>query len=190
MVRGDRRVRAVYLDTGPVARLFRLAKNRGNRKAMEIMFDRGRLSGLVPDGARLLIPVPPSRKRLIRRDLSIPDAFAFRIHRLVSIPVSFSGIERRRDAPQKARSRSGRRESLFSPNFQLTSYSACDWPKKGVILVDDLMVTGWTMRSIDIMLASEGIEVMLYLSLLHREEMLPSSGKRQSACASPLLPSW
>ena len=171
MVRGERRVRIVYLDAGPVARLFRLAKNRGNRKAMDILFDRARLSALVPDSAKLLLPVPPSKSRLIRRDLAIPDAFAFRVHRFGSVPVSFSGLVRTKDSPQKARSRSERRESIFSPNFQLVPTAIADWPKEGVVLVDDLMVTGWTLRSIDNILAREGVEVMLHLALLFREEL-------------------
>ena len=170
MVRGGRKVRIVYRDAGPVARLFRLAKNRGNRKAMEILFDRGRLTSLLPEGAKLLLPVPPSKSRLIRRDLSVPDAFAFRVHRLRSVPVSFSGIVRTSDSPQKARSRSERRESIFSPNFQLVRGVSVDWPRDGVVLVDDLMVTGWTLRSIDNILARDGIGVMLHLALLFREE--------------------
>jgi adenine/guanine phosphoribosyltransferase-like PRPP-binding protein len=44
------------------------------------------------------------------------------------------------------------------------------WPKEGIILVDDLFVTGWTLRSVQDLLAVEGISVCAMVALLYREE--------------------
>lgn len=181
VVRENREIRFVYSDTGPVARLFRLAKNRGNRKAMEILLDRGHLSRLLPGGARILLPVPPSKKRLIGRDLSFPDSLAFRLHRIGGIPLSFSGIVRTAETPQKNRSRPERRETLFSPHFRLETKGLSRCPREGIVLVDDLMVTGFTLRSIDRLLFREGLSVLAHIALLGR-------GEGKEVCGRPFFP--
>lgn len=176
IVRNNRKIRFVYPDAGPAGRLFRLAKNRGNRRAMKILFDRGLRSGLLPFGSRILLPVPPSQKRLIRRDLSLPDALAFRLHRMEGIPISFSGIVRTTELLQKTRRRAERREVLFSPNFRLDVRGLSGCPREGVVLLDDLMVTGFTLRSIDRLLAQSGFSVLAHIALLGRMEAAGLSG--------------
>ena len=144
---------------------------------MEILLDRGHLSGLLPHGARILLPVPPSKKRLIGRDLSFPDILAFRLHRIGGIPLSFSGIERTTDTPQKNRNRPERRETLFFPHFCLDLKGLSGSPREGIVLVDDLMVTGFTLRSIDRLLVREGFSVLAHIALLGRGEGNKVSGR-------------
>jgi adenine/guanine phosphoribosyltransferase-like PRPP-binding protein len=44
------------------------------------------------------------------------------------------------------------------------------WPREGIVLVDDLVVTGWTLRSLRGLLEQEGAEVSGMVSLLFREK--------------------
>jgi adenine/guanine phosphoribosyltransferase-like PRPP-binding protein len=62
-----------------------------------------------------------------------------------------------------------RREALFSPRFVIESGESSRWPKEGLVLVDDLFVTGWTLRSVQALLAREGVPVQAMITLLCRE---------------------
>lgn len=158
-----------FYDEGPVSRLFRTAKRSGNRRALDALYSRLDLSRLIPSRSCLFLPVPPSMGRLISRGLSVPDSLGFRLSKVSGIPCSLSGIRRTRDDPQKGQNRMERREALFSPRFVIESRESSRWPKEGLVLVDDLFVTGWTLRSVQTLLAREGVPVRAMITLLYRE---------------------
>jgi predicted amidophosphoribosyltransferase len=144
-----------------------VAKFSGNRHALDLLLDRGDIFGLRPASASLLLPVPPGRARLISRDLSIPDILA---HRLSSggVPVCLKGLRRTGKVSQKGRTRQERREAFFSPHFHLDPEAFSGLPPRGVVIVDDLLVTGWTARAIVRLLALAGVEAGTIVTLLHR----------------------
>ena len=165
--RGGIPTRSLFPDEGAPGRLFRVAKFSGNRHALDLLLDRGDLFGLRPPTASLLLPVPPGRSRLISRDLSVPDILA---HRLSSgeIPICLKGLRRTGKSSQKGRTRQARREAFFSPHFSLDPGAFSGLPPRGVVIVDDLLVTGWTARAIVRLLALSGVEVGTIVTLLHR----------------------
>ena len=166
-IRGGIPTRSLFPDTGAPGRLFRVAKFSGNRHALDLLLDRGEVAGLSPPGVSLLLPVPPHRTRLIRRDLSIPDILA---HRLSNgkTPLCLAGIVRTGRHTQKGHSRQERREAFFSPHFRVDPGSLSGLPKSGLVIVDDLLVTGWTARSIVRLLALSGMESLAIVTLLYR----------------------
>ncbi|MGC8528896.1 MAG: hypothetical protein ACP5OP_01675 [Leptospirillia bacterium] len=139
----------------------------GNRHALDLLLDRGDIFGLRPSTASLLLPVPSGRSRLISRDLSVPDVLAHRLS-LGEIPVCLTGLRRTGKFAQKERSRQERREAFFSPHFHLDSGEFSRVPPQGVVIVDDLLVTGWTVRAIVRLLALSGVETGAIVTLLHR----------------------
>ena len=159
--------RSLFPDEGAPGRLFRVAKFSGNRHALDLLLDRGDLLGLRPATASLLLPVPSGRSRLISRDLSVPDILA---HRLSSgeIPLCLKGLRRTGKLSQKGRTRQERREAFFSPHFSLDPGGFSGVPPRGVVIVDDLLVTGWTARAIVRLLALSGVEAGTIVTLLHR----------------------
>lgn len=170
LLRGEIPVRFAFYDEGPAGALFRIAKNRGNRRALEVLFGRMNAPSLLPRGARLLAPVPPSRSRLIARGLSVPDSLAWRLSSGSGVPCRFSALRRTRDDPQKRKSRLERAEAFHSSRFAVDPREMARWPREGIVLVDDLVVTGWTLRSLRGLLEQEGAEVSGMVSLLFREK--------------------
>ncbi len=163
-----RTVRSLFTDSGPAGTLFRVAKNRGNRRALDILLERRPLSTVLPPGSRILVPVPPSKGRLIRRGLSIPDILATALSRTTGIPVTFSGLVRTKDTPQKGLNRLERKSAILAPPFRRVRMGRPDLPTDGLVLVDDLIATGSTLRAIDRLLREEEIGVLAYASILFR----------------------
>ncbi len=165
--RGGIPIRSLFPDEGAPGRLFRVAKFSGNRRALEFLLDRWNLADLCPPGTSLLLPVPPQKSRLLRRDLSIPDIFA---HRLSDgkIPLCFDGVVRTGRTMQKGRSRQERRDVFFSPQFRIDPKVLSKAPTKSLVIVDDLLVTGWTARSIARLLSFAGVESRAIVTLLYR----------------------
>lgn len=165
--RGGLPAHSLFPDQGPPGRLFRKAKFSGNRRALDILLDRGDLARLLPVDASLLLPVPPQRGRLLRRDLSVPDILTARLSEK-GIPFSFRGLVRTGSDSQRGRSRESRRDAFFSPRFRVDLRKVSEWPRRGVVVVDDLLVTGWTARSLAWLLSEAGIEVTAIATLLFR----------------------
>ncbi len=165
--RGGLPARSLFPDRGAPGRLFRKAKFSGNRRALDILLDRGDLARLLPVSASLILPVPPQRGRLLRRDLSVPDMLAVRLSK-GGIPLSFRGLVRTGSDSQRGRSREERRDAFFSPRFRIDLRKTSEWPRCGIVVVDDLLVTGWTARSLARLLGEVGIEVAAIATLLFR----------------------
>lgn len=155
-------------DEGPAGDLMRMAKSQGNRRALRAILDRLPFREALPSGSRVLVPVPPVRSRLLARGLSVPDAVAAALSFSTGLPCAFSGIRRTDARSQKGLGRLSRGDGAgrFAGDF----WPGPTLPSTGLVLVDDLFVTGSTLRFLSEFLSGRGMEVCAMVALLCREK--------------------
>ncbi len=117
------------------------------------------ISGCHPD---LMIPVPVSKKKLIKRGYNQAKLIADRISRLTGIPVSDTVIMRTTDTmPMKELSRTGRRKNLKGA-FKI---GVVDVKCRNVLIVDDIYTTGSTIDAMAALLKDHGAERVYFVTL-------------------------
>jgi predicted amidophosphoribosyltransferase len=122
--------------------------------------------------ARVLIPVPPDRERLIRRGTAFPDRMAYRFSRLSGCPWTPEGTLPA--TPQESkfldrRGRSVRRERWSSTTIRKPI------PKDGLFLLDDLAATGQTLIAFHDFWTSKGYGVSGSATLFDVPSFVPGS---------------
>lgn len=116
----------------------------------------GCLASLLPQAAPadMIIPIPLHAKRLHRRGFNQSGLFASRLGRALQIPVSYGTMLRVRNTPPQAGlSRNERRRNLKN------AFRVHDKRKMGgarIILVDDIITTGATVREAAAVLCEAG----------------------------------
>ena len=110
----------------------------------------------------VIIPVPISEKRYLKRGYNQAELIAIELGKLSGIKVDCNTLFRRKNTkPQKQVSREGRRKNLenaFIINKNVVEY-------KKVILVDDIYTTGSTIDECARILKQAGIEKVYFISL-------------------------
>jgi competence protein ComFC len=104
---------------------------------------------------RILIPVPPVRRRLVKRGFSLPDRMAYRFSRLSGRPWTTEGVYPASGRQTKFLDRKGRAHRRgrwsASPGGRI--------PGDGLFLLDDLAATGHTLLSFRDFWVSRGYAV-------------------------------
>lgn len=161
----DRWIQGAFSHQGVTRSLFSRAKFHGDQQALKILLDQGIARIGLPRERMLLLPVPPHKKRLLKRGYSIADRMAFLWGRSWGLPHSFTGVERKDDPQSKNLVRSARISLSIDDRW---SFSA-NLRKGPVILVDDLATTGWTLKSLAHGLEERGVFVAGAIVLCLRE---------------------
>lgn len=92
---------------------------------------------------RILIPVPPFRRRLVKRGFSLPDRMAYRFSRLSGRPWTTEGVYPSSGRQTKFLDRKGRADR----GSRWSAAPAGRIPPEGLFLLDDLAATGQTLLS-------------------------------------------
>ncbi|MHB1757953.1 MAG: ComF family protein [Leptospirillum sp.] len=135
--------------------LFSRAKFYSDPRALNLLMEHGIVRLGVPYERVVLLPVPPHKKRLLRRGFSMADRMAILWSRSWGISYSFGGVERK-DGPES---------KTLDRNERLSIRSGDRWlfrdnlKKDPVVLVDDLVTTGWTLKSLAHGLEERGVLV-------------------------------
>jgi len=95
----------------------------------------------------LLIPIPLSRKRYIKRAFNQSNELGKLIAKTLSIPYSQSLIRRIETSPQQGLGRKARLKNLKNGFCIDPKYSDINFEGKIVALMDDVITTGATMES-------------------------------------------
>lgn len=97
------------------------------------------------DGIDLIIPMPSHPKRLHERGYNQAEYIAKGISEVTGIPVDYTHVTRARNTPKQAQQRGDDRKANVADAF------AVNHPEqlyhKHILVVDDLITTGETMRS-------------------------------------------
>lgn len=113
-------------------------------------------------GIQILIPVPISRQKKVRRGYNQAELMALALGRELQIPVDSHMLIRSRDTiPQKELNNRERRNNLKNA-FKITQNSI---EYKKILLVDDIYTTGSTIDACAEVLKRAGIEKVYYISL-------------------------
>lgn len=143
------RVVALGWYSGELRTVIRAAKNFRSRAAIKALRDE--LRDLVGGTASTVVPIPPSRPGFVRRGYGLGDDIA----RLVGLPVKHAltlvdgGTQRGRSAHERSVNRSVNARAVDDR----------------VILVDDVITTGATVRAAIRALRSVGTDVVLVVVL-------------------------
>lgn len=93
----------------------------------------------------LLVPVPLSPKRLRRRGYNQAERIAHGVSRATGIPVDTTHLSRRHDNPTQTRQ--SRRERLDNTERLFTAFHSEELAGKHILLIDDVITTGATLRA-------------------------------------------
>jgi len=125
-------------------------------------------------GIDLIVPVPLSRHRLRQRGYNQSERLAKGISKVTSIPVDTTCIERTKDNPTQTHLTLDERRENVANIFRARNVNHLNG--KHILLVDDVITTGSTMRACATTLLSAAnvkISVLsLGLSLSHRDHDL------------------
>ena len=160
---GDFPVRGLFRYDGIAREIFGLAKFRGDRALGDFLIDRGLERLPYPSGIRLWVPVPPDKRRLLFRGISMPDRIAWRLERLTGIPCALDGTSPFAEREQKRLSRPGRLAEIHH-----RGWSGGKFPShrlSGVAILDDLVTTGGTLRSFSAFLQKNGARIIQAITL-------------------------
>ena len=111
----------------------------GRQAAMEMQY-----AGFF-DGTDLIIPIPLHKNRLRSRGYNQSEYIARGISEVTGIPVDTTHVLRVKDTPQQALQRGEGRKSNVADAFAVSHPEQLY--RKQILLVDDLVTTGETMRS-------------------------------------------
>ena len=122
--------------------------------------------------ARVLIPVPADRDRLIKRGISLPDRMAYRFSRLTGYPWTPEGALPATSLEIKfldRKGRSARRERWSAMAIRKPI------PNDGLVLLDDLATTGQTLISFHDFWTSKGYGISGSATLFDVPSFVPGS---------------
>lgn len=121
------------------------------------------------DGVDVLIPVPLSRKKLLKRGYNQCLYIAQGVSEVTGIPVDTSSVERKSDNnPAQATLSHERRKENVANVFRLCRPEAVEG--KHVMVIDDIITTGSTIMSCCREIASQGNVRISILSLAYAGE--------------------
>lgn len=129
------RVRSAFLHRGPARALVHAFKYKGIEEAGDVL--AAAMAPLLPDEGTL-VPLPRSGWRLLVYGIDPAESLARKLSQLTGRPVASSIRPPLMSRSQAGRSRSGRR----APMFKLE-----DLPPGSLVLIDDVVTTGGTIRS-------------------------------------------
>lgn len=95
----------------------------------------------------LLVPIPPDPKRLVRRGFHLPALVAKRLHHAWKLPTATGLFYKTRHTPEQASLSRERRQRMAASDFGIQSRKPIELLPE-VILVDDVMTTGSTLRAV------------------------------------------
>jgi len=111
----------------------------------------------------IVVPVPPSFWRTLRRGVHPPDDLARFIAHAVGARLSPRALRRLDDTPQMGKGARARR-ARETPLFAATSRARALRGKR-VLIVDDVRTTGTTLREAELALRKAGVGDVLTLAL-------------------------
>lgn len=129
-------VSAAYRHRGVARSLVHLLKYRGLLQAAGLLAPG--MAGLLPAGARVLVPVPRAANRRLRYGIDPGLELARAVGRLAGLPVRSSLRVPLIRSPHAGRSRPGRAPVVFVRQGR---------PAAGVVIVDDVVTTGATLAA-------------------------------------------
>ncbi|BAM05911.1 ComF family protein [Leptospirillum ferrooxidans] len=161
----NRWIQGAFSYQGVTRSLFSRAKFYSDPRAMNLLMEYGIARLGVPCERVILLPVPPHKKRLLSRGFSMADRMALLWSRSWGISYSFGGVERKGGPESK---RLGRNERLAISSSDRWIFHR-NLKKDPVVLVDDLVTTGWTLKSLAHGLEERGVLVAGAIALCMRE---------------------
>jgi predicted amidophosphoribosyltransferase len=141
---------------GALGALLRAAKFGGATLALDAL--SARLGVLVREAGcagLTIVPVPSHPRRRWRRG----DDPSLRVARALGTGPVEPLLRRTRDAPPQSRSPRARREANVEGAF--TARQSAGHPESPIVLVDDVLTTGATLRSCAAALAAGGVSIAL-----------------------------
>ena len=151
----DRWIQGAFAYQGVTRSLFSRSKFYSDPRAMNLLMKHGIIQLGVPCERVILLPVPPHKKRLLTRGFSMADRMAILWSRSWGVSYSFSGVERKDGPESKTLGRNERLSIKSSDRWFFRS----NLKKDPVVLVDDLVTTGWTLKSLAHGLEERGVFV-------------------------------
>lgn len=97
------------------------------------------------DGIDVIVPMPLHPRRMRERGYNQSEFIARGISEVTGIPVDTTHVTRERNTPKQALQRGEERKHNVSNAFAVNHPE--QWYKKHILVVDDLITTGETMRS-------------------------------------------
>ncbi|MBR1427113.1 MAG: ComF family protein [Paludibacteraceae bacterium] len=97
------------------------------------------------DGIDIIAPVPLHPRRLRQRGYNQSEYIARGIHNITAIPLDTTHLLRVRDTAQQALLTGQARQANTIDAFRITHPE--DWYRKHILLVDDVVTTGSTLRA-------------------------------------------
>ncbi len=158
-------IQGAFSHQGVVRSLFTRAKFYADQRALKLLLDHGISRLGIPGEKAVLLPVPPNKRRLLKRGQSMADRMAVLWGRSWGLPCNFNAVSRKDNLESKLMGRSGR-VSLNS-NDRWSFVERLD--KSPVVLVDDLATTGWTLKTLAQGLEERGVFVAGAVVLCVRE---------------------
>ncbi len=128
-------------------------------------FSEGALDDLELPQVDLVVPVPTTRSRMVRRGFNPSGALALPLADRLGVPLTNGILVRRRGSSQAAQGRKRREENVrraYRPGRAIGNISG-----KRVLLFDDVYTTGATVRSCARILKRNGAQVLV-LTLARR----------------------
>jgi len=146
---------AVFSYEYPIDKLIIAAKFHKNLAVLNYLGDQMAQQLTITDQPEVLIPVPLHRNRLRQRGYNQSVELAKRICQKTGIPLNYSAVTRVRDTPPQSLTKfADRRNNVRKTDFKIIQPPP---PWQHVILVDDVMTTGTTVKAVSEMLLEAGI---------------------------------
>jgi ComF family protein len=116
-----------------------------NNELSEIMIKHLKLTNFEPSENQILVPVPLHKKRLQKRGFNQSELLAEKIGKYFNIQVDTKLIKRKKETKHQTlqEKRKERKENLKNA---FSFISKKDITKKEIILVDDIITTGTTLK--------------------------------------------
>ncbi len=146
---------AVFFYENPIDKLIIAAKFNKNLTVLNYLGDQMAQQLTITDQPEVLIPVPLHRNRLRQRGYNQSVELAKRICQKTGIPLNYSAVIRIRDTPPQSLTKfTERRNNIRETDFKIIQPPP---PWQHVILVDDVITTGTTVKAVSEMLLEAGI---------------------------------
>ena len=129
-------------------RLIHAVKYRGKAGLGEYLGEqagREMLDSRFFEGIDLIVPVPLHKKRERRRGYNQAEYICIGLGRATGIAVDTQHLRRKRATPSQTTLSSDEREQNMEDAFEVVNGK--DWQGKHILLVDDIITTGATMRA-------------------------------------------
>ncbi len=108
---------------------------------------RGALLGGILRGSWLVVPVPLSRRKKRRRGFNQAEELAQHLARRMGWDLAANTLCRIRDTPALGQVKKTERETLLRGAFSLRRFKAVEVQGRRILLLDDVITTGATMRA-------------------------------------------